>query len=91
MAATSSPQTLAQMIHTDTQALRQDMAIILKLARDTALPMAGEETSVLAAMLALLQMIVTKTEQNAQAIEALHQALNQPGIAQVLRRMLDTE
>lgn len=91
MTTAATPQNLAQLIHTDTQALRRDVEIILTLARDTALPMDGEEVSVLTAMVSLLQMIVTKTEANGQAIQAIHQTLNEPGIAQVLRRMLDAD
>ncbi len=45
------------LIHQDTQALRRDVATILELARNTALPMPGESMSVLDAMLGLLQTI----------------------------------
>lgn len=79
------------MILTETQALRQDMTTILELARATALPMQGEEMSVIDAMLGLLKAIVTRMEQVDQSLEALHQKLDQPGIANVLRRMIDTD
>ena len=81
----------AQMILNDTRALRQDIGTILALARQTALPMEGEEASVLETIVTLLQMIVNGVEQNRQAIEALHQTLTEPGIANVLRRMLDAD
>lgn len=93
MATTANPTQLnaAQMIHADTQALRRDMATILELARNTALPMKGEEMSVIEAMLGLLQTIVARTEQVDQSLQALHQKLDQPGIANVLRRMIDSD
>lgn len=87
----TTQQNAAQMIHADTQALRQDMAIILDLVRKTALPLAGEEVSVLDAMIGLLRMIVDGVEQNRKSIEALHQRLEEPGIANVLRRMIDAD
>ena len=91
MTTTSSPNNAAQLIHADTQALRQDVATILQLARNTALPMKGENISMLDAMLGLLQAIVTRMEQVDQSLEALHQKLDQPGIANVLRRMIDSD
>jgi hypothetical protein len=93
MTTTASPTqpNAAQMIHADTQALRQDTAIILELVRSTALPMEGEEVSVLDAMIGLLRMIVDGVEQNRKSIEALHQRLEEPGIANVLRRMTDAD
>ena len=81
----------AHLILQDTRALRQDLATILALARQTALPMEGESASVLETMIALLQMIVNGVEQNRQSIETLHQRLEEPGIANVLRRMLDAD
>jgi hypothetical protein len=47
--------------------------------------------SVLDAMLGLLQTIVARTEQIDESLAALHQKLDQPGIANVLRRMIDTD
>ncbi|WEJ57474.1 hypothetical protein [Devosia sp. FJ2-5-3] len=91
MTTTSSSNNAAQLIHADTQALRQDVATILQLARVTALPMKGESMSVLDAMLGLLQTIVTRMEQVDQSLEALHQKLDQPGIANILRRMIDSD
>jgi hypothetical protein len=88
---TNSPNTAAQAILTDTQALRQDMARILQLARNTALPMKGESMSVLDAALGLLQTILTRVEGVEQSLEALHQKLDQPVIANVLRRMIDSD
>ena len=89
--ATTTSTSAAHAILRDTQALRQDMAIILELARATALPMQGEEMSVIEAMVGLLQTIVKRMEQVDQSLEALHQKLDQPGIAQVLRRMIDSD
>jgi hypothetical protein len=89
--ASPSPQTVAQLIHMDTQALRQDMTTILTMARNTALPMPGERMSVLDAMVGLLQTIVTRMEQVDQSLEALHQKLDHPGIANILRRMIDSD
>lgn len=71
--------------------MRQDLGTILALARQTALPLEGEEASVLDTMIGLLQMVVNGVEQNRQAIEALHQTLTEPVIANVLRRMLDAD
>ena len=85
------PPNAAQLILSDTKVLRQDMATILELARNTALPMPGESVSFLETVLGLLQSIVARTEQIDQSLAALHQKLDQPGIANVLRRMLDTD
>lgn len=81
----------AQMLLQDTAILKRDLTTILELAKATALPMEGEKASVLDTMIGLLQMIVNGVEQNRQAIEMLHQKLNEPGIASVLRRMLDAD
>ncbi|OAM79648.1 hypothetical protein A3840_02805 [Devosia elaeis] len=81
----------AQMILQDTAILKRDLTIILELAKATALPMEGEQASVLTSMVNLLQMIVNGVEQNRQAIEVLHQRLDEPGIAQTLRRMIDAD
>lgn len=91
---TSNPPTtsnLAQVILQDTAILKRDLSTILQLAKTTALPMEGEQASVLDTMIGLLQMIVTGVEQNRQSIELLHQKLNEPGIAGVLRRMIDAD
>lgn len=89
---TPSPQpNVGQIILIDTQALRRDMAAILELARSTALPLEGEKASVLETMVGLLQMIVNGVEQNRKAIEVLHQRLDEPGIAQTLRRMIEAD
>jgi hypothetical protein len=87
----ASQPTAAQAILQDTRALRRDVATILKLAQATALPMDGEERSFLDAVTSLLQMIVAGIEQNRTAIEALHQKLDEPGIASALRRMMDAD
>lgn len=89
--ANPTPPNAAQMIHADTQALRRDMATILELARNTALPMPGESMSVLDAMLGLLQTIVHRVEQIDQSLSALHQRFDQPGIANALRRVIDSD
>ncbi|MFD1941452.1 hypothetical protein [Paradevosia shaoguanensis] len=93
MTTTNPPTTpnLAQLILQDTTILKRDLGTILQLAKTTALPMSGEEASVLDTMIRLLQMIVTGVEQNRQSLEALHQRLEEPGIAHVLRRMLDAD
>ncbi|MEO5805061.1 hypothetical protein [Devosia sp.] len=91
---TSSPPTApntAQVILQDTAILKRDLTTILQLAKATALPMEGEKASVLETMIGLLQMIVTGVEQNRQAIQVLHQRLDEPGIAQTLRRMIDAD
>lgn len=89
--ANPAPPNAAHLIHQDTQALRRDVAVILELARNTALPMKGEQMSVIEAMLGLLQTIVMRMEQVDQSLQALHQKLDQPGIANVLRRMIDSD
>lgn len=86
-----SPMNTAQTILADMQALRQDMSTILELARSTALPLEGEKESVLATMVRLLHMIVNGLEVNRKAIEALHQRLDEPGIALALRRMIEAD
>ena len=93
MTTTNPPTTpnLAQVILQDTTILKRDLSTILQLAKATALPIAGEEASVLDTMIKLLQMIVTGVEQNRQSIEILHQKLNEPGIASILRRMIDAD
>lgn len=90
MTTTTQPNA-ALLILNDTQALRQDMATILQLARDTALPMPGEDMSVLDAVIGLLKTVVQRVEQVDQSLQALHQRFEEPGIAQVLRRMLDAD
>ena len=90
MTTTTQPNA-ALLILNDTQALRQDMATILQLARDTALPMPGEDMSVLDAVIGLLNTVVQRVEQVDQSLQALHQRFEEPGIAQVLRRMLDAD
>ncbi len=67
------------------------MAVILELARNTALPMPGESVSVLDAMLGLLQTVVTRMEQMDQSLAALHQRFDQPGIANALRRVIESD
>ncbi|MBF0677895.1 MAG: hypothetical protein IR164_03005 [Devosia sp.] len=93
MTTTANPAqpNAAQLIHADTQALRRDMAVILELARNTALPMPGESVSVLDAMLGLLQTVVTRMEQMDQSLAALHQRFDQPGIANALRRVIESD
>lgn len=88
---TTQQPNAAQLILNDTRALRQDMVTILQLAKDTALPMAGEDMSVLDAVIGLLKTVVLRVEQVDQSLQALHQKLDQPGISQVLRRMLDAD
>lgn len=81
----------AKLILEDTAILKRDLTTILDLAKATALPMEGEQASVLTTMVGLLQMIVNGVEQNRQAIEVLHQRLDEPGIALTLRRMVETD
>lgn len=88
---TTTQPNAAQLILNDTRALRQDMATILRLAKDTALPMEGEDMSILEAVTGLLKTVVLRVEQVDESLQALHQKLDQPGIAQVLRRMLDPD
>jgi hypothetical protein len=91
---TATPQTqptAAQLILQETTALRRDMATILELARATALPMPGEAMSVIDAMLGLLRTIVSRMEQVDSSLQALHQKLDEPGIAATLRRMLEAD
>ena len=82
---------IAQLILADTTSLKQDLTTILDLARATALPMEGETMSVIEAMLSLLQTLVNRMEDMGQSVEALHQKLDQPGIAMALRRMTDAD
>jgi len=49
--------------------VRHNLVIILKLARDTALPMDGEEVPVLKALVKLFLEDPDEGEQNGQAIE----------------------
>lgn len=94
MTTASIPQnqpSAAQAILQDTAALRQDMATVLELARATALPMPGEDMSVIDAILGLLRTIVSRIEQVDGSLQALHQKLDQPGIANALRRMTDAD
>ncbi|MBJ6987273.1 hypothetical protein [Devosia sp. MC521] len=81
----------AQMILQDTAIIKRDLITILELAKSTALPLEGEQVSVLETMVRLLQMIVNGVEQNRKAIEVLHQRLDEPGIAQTLRRMIEAD
>jgi hypothetical protein len=90
MTTTTQPSA-AQLILNDTAVLKRDLTTILELARSTALPMPGESLSVIEAMLGLLQNLVSRVERMEQSLEAMHQRFDQPGIAQVLRRMLDAD
>ncbi len=90
----TNPQTAqssAQMILADTSILKRDLTTILDLARATALPMEGESMSVIEAMLGLLQTLVQRVEELSRGMEAVHQKLDEPGIAQALRRMMDAD
>lgn len=81
----------AQMILADTAILKRDLTTILDLARATALPMEGESMSVIEAMLGLLQTLVHRVEELGKSVEAVHQKLDEPGIALALRRMMDAD
>ncbi len=81
----------AQLILADTATLKRDLTIILELARSTALPMEGESMSVIEAMLGLLQTLVQRVNDLNKSVEAMHQRLDEPGIALTLRRMLEAD
>ena len=88
---TTQPTTAAQAILDEARTIRADLSTILRLAEATALPLPGEQTSFLDAVISLQRMTVDGIQQLQQSVSELHRRLDEPGIAAALRRMGDPD
>lgn len=87
----STTTTAAQAILKDTAKLRTDMETLLTIARTLAAPVEGAPDGFMQTVVILLKAVVTRVEETQESVAELHRRLEEPGIAAVLRRLMEAE